>query len=64
MECIEWSRPMAPLLPILQPSSVSKLPDAGSKLFSTPSGLTFNPLENPIKSLKMFAHPVSKDMFY
>ena len=46
MEGIEWSRPMAPLLPGLHSSSVSKLPSADCQPPSTPMGHSFNPLEN------------------
>ena len=46
MEEIEWSRPMAPLLPASDSSSESELSAAESKPRSTPSGHSFNPLEN------------------
>ena len=59
MEGIEWSRPMAPLLPGLHSPSVSKLPSADSKQFSTPMGHSFNPLENRFtaKYLNIYAYP-------
>ena len=46
MEGIEWSRPMAPLLPGLHSPSVSELPSADCQPPSTPMGHSFNPLEN------------------
>ena len=49
MEGIEWSRPMAPLLPGLHSSSVSKLPSADCQPPSTPMGHSFNPLENRLR---------------
>ena len=46
MEALEWRHLMAPLLPVLYLSAMSKLPSASSKPPSTPSGLTFNLLKN------------------
>ena len=46
MEGIEWSRPMAPLLPGLQSADGSLLTDDECKPGSTPLGHSFNPLEN------------------
>ena len=58
MEVIEWSRLIASLLFVLYLSAMSKLLSASSKPISTPSGLSFNPLENPSKSLKIIAYPL------
>ena len=49
MEGIEWSRPMAPLLPGLHSPSVSKLPSVDCQPSSTLSGHSFNPLENRLR---------------
>ena len=59
MEVIEWSRPMAPLLPGLHSPSVSELPSADCQPPSTLSGHSFNPLENRFteKCLKIFVRP-------
>jgi hypothetical protein len=46
MEEIEWMRLMAPLLPVLYLSAMSKLPSASSKPPSTTPWPSFNPLEN------------------
>jgi hypothetical protein len=59
MEWLEWSRLIAPLLYVSELSAMSKLLSARSKPPSTPSGHSFNPLENrftqnPKKSL--FVH--------
>ena len=50
MEGIEWSRLIATLLSVLELSAMSKLLSACSKPPSTPSGLSFNPLENLFKN--------------
>ena len=50
MEGIEWSRLIAPLLSASDSSSESKLSAAESKPPSTPSGHSFNPLENHLKN--------------
>ena len=52
MEGIEWSRLIATLLSVLELSAMSKLLSACSKPPSTPSGHSFNPLENLSKILK------------
>ena len=59
MEGIEWSRPMASLLPGLHSPSVSKLPSADCQPPSTPMGHSFNPLENRFtaKCLNIYAYP-------
>jgi hypothetical protein len=54
MEGIEWSRLIATLLSVLELSAMSELLSACSKPPSTPSGLSFNPLENLSKILKNF----------
>ena len=60
MEGIEWSRPMASLLPGLHSSSVSKLPSADCQPPSTPMGHSFNPLENRLRQknteIYLFVH--------
>ena len=50
MEGIEWSRLIATLLSVLELSAMSELLSACSKPPSTPSGLSFNPLENLFKN--------------
>ena len=52
-------RLMAPLLPVLYLSAMSELLSASSKPISTTSWHSFNFLENPSKSLKIFAYPYS-----
>ena len=54
MEGIEWRRLMAPLLSASDSSSESELSAAESKPPSTPSGHSFNPLENLSKILKNY----------
>ena len=51
MEVIEWSRLIAPLLPGLHSSSVSKLPSADCQPPSTLSGHSFNPLKIAIAEI-------------
>ena len=66
MEEIEWMRLIAPLLPVINLSAMSKLPSASSMPISTPSGLTFNPLKNRFteKSEKsLFVHALVKQNF-
>ena len=54
MEGLEWSRLIATLLYVSERSAMSKLLSACSKPPSTPSGHSFNPLENLSKILKNF----------
>ena len=57
IEWIEWKHLIVLLLLALYLSAMSKLLSASPKPISTPSGLTFNPLENSKKSLKMMPPP-------
>ena len=61
MEGLEWSRPIAPLLYVSELSAMSKLQSACSKPPSTPSGHSFNPLENLPKILKNLCSTILRD---
>ena len=54
MEGLEWRRPMVPLLSASDLASESELYAAKPKPPSTPSGHSFNPLENLLKNPKKF----------
>ncbi len=59
MEGVEWRRLIAPLLYVSELSVMSKLQPACSKPPSTPSGHSFNPLENHLKNPKKFLFVLS-----